>query len=791
MRLEAVRLRHMGPFDEYELDLDELGDARIVAVTGGNGAGKSTLLELGIPGALYRSTPTRGSLADLATARDALVESRLNNGRGTYTVRHLVDGVSRNGETVVLNGDGRPVYKSTKVSAFDAWVKQHFPAEEELCVSTFCPQAQAGFIGLTDGERKSVLLRVLGISRYEALAERARKRAAALRNELATLDARLADEHARGIDVAQAEAELTAARTAAAAADAALEQAQADLEAARALAQSAERLRAEYREARERRATLRQQLEQATAKQVDLETRIANNRTVQARAEEIRAAISDLDRLKAEVAPLEVQIAGLRAEISRCDREHKDLQAKRAAATARADRAAARLTERDRVAAAVADLSSCEVAEAKAAQEVSDRRAELDRIRRQHVAGFGERVEALRAGLEEIRLADAEIAHEIAADTLERDDAVIVVARELPTQMAAADEALAKAIEQHTQWQKSVTDCHQLAARQSELAAAEHDHAEATREVADIDAQADAVVTRHAAATSNLESLIEEQRATAQAIAAAEPLAKQADALARAEARLAELEPQAATCLREVGALNIAIDDVPEPPADPEIAPVDAQGAVRAGTRTRDAHAAVAVAERGVGEAVARRGRLVTLTTEKTGVEADLADWTRLGADLGKDGLQALEIDAAGPELTAMVNDLLHTCVGPRFSVLINTQPLSTDGKRVLEGCEVLVTDTVGGREAEASTFSGGERVIIGEAISLALTMFGCRRTGAERPTLVRDETGAALDPENARAYVGMLRRAADFVGADRVLFVTHDRAVQELADARVQVQAV
>lgn len=74
------------------------------------------------------------------------------------------------------------------------------------------------------------------------------------------------------------------------------------------------------------------------------------------------------------------------------------------------------------------------------------------------------------------------------------------------------------------------------------------------------------------------------------------------------------------------------------------------------------------------------------------------------------------------------------------------------------------------------------------EADALALSMLACRRAGVERPTLVRDESGAALDPANSRHYVSMLRRAADLVGADRVLVVSHSPEVQELCDERIEV---
>ena len=100
----------------------------------------------------------------------------------------------------------------------------------------------------------------------------------------------------------------------------------------------------------------------------------------------------------------------------------------------------------------------------------------------------------------------------------------------------------------------------------------------------------------------------------------------------------------------------------------------------------------------------------------------------------------------------------------------------------------IAALDSERGRDASAETLSGGERVLVGEAVSLALSVLACQRAGIERPTLVRDESGAALDPERGRAYVAMLRRAVDLTGADRCLLVSHSPEVQEMCDARVVV---
>lgn len=202
----------------------------------------------------------------------------------------------------------------------------------------------------------------------------------------------------------------------------------------------------------------------------------------------------------------------------------------------------------------------------------------------------------------------------------------------------------------------------------------------------------------------------------------------------------------------------------------------------------RAAHRSVALVEQALQAARDSAERVKALEAELATAGAELADWSRLAEDLGPKGLQLTLIDSAGPEITETANDLLRECHGTRFSVRVETQRLSSDKKKLIDGCDVMVTDTESGREAAGETFSGGERVIIGEALSLALTVVACRRSGVRGVTLIRDETAGQLSPENARAYLGMLRRAADMVDASRVLFVAHDPGLWEMADALIEV---
>lgn len=162
----------------------------------------------------------------------------------------------------------------------------------------------------------------------------------------------------------------------------------------------------------------------------------------------------------------------------------------------------------------------------------------------------------------------------------------------------------------------------------------------------------------------------------------------------------------------------------------------------------------------------------------------ELADWTLLEEALGPNGIQALEVDASGPAVAEIANHLLESCYSARFSIGFRTIRPKKTGKGYVEDFEVLVYD--GGQERDVEDLSGGERVVIGETIALALSIFNAKRSGIRWTQTFRDETAGALDGENALAYVELLRRAREVGGLDQVVFVAHQPDVFEAADARL-----
>lgn len=164
-----------------------------------------------------------------------------------------------------------------------------------------------------------------------------------------------------------------------------------------------------------------------------------------------------------------------------------------------------------------------------------------------------------------------------------------------------------------------------------------------------------------------------------------------------------------------------------------------------------------------------------------------LASWAGLDKAFGPMGIQSLEIDAAGPSVSSLANELLFSCFGPRFSVRFVTQVPKQDGGYKDE-FDIEVQDSERNRSGSIDDISGGEKVIVSEAVGLAIALFNSGKSGISWRTLFRDEVTGALDDDNAPRYISMLRRARELGHFERVYFIAHQPRLHELADAKISV---
>lgn len=802
MRFSRITGRHVGPFDTLDLDLDAL-PGLLVAVTGPNGAGKSTLLELMTGGLLYRDCENRGSLVGLSTARDSFIEGKIVNG-AEYTIRHEMDGLARTSESIVRDATGADLLPDRKVSSFDCWNEKHVPSAFVLYASTVAPQKSKGLLEMTRGDRMAVLLRALGCEKLEQRAKEARDAAGDAGKRIDMAEAMLKNEKAHAMDAGVAKAAHDDAVVSLEVADIRSRLAAEALTVARADGEAATKHNAERDRIEGEWVRTRSGFEFASARVGDLRLREILAREALAGEAEVNAAVAELAKLDMALSELRETLSTRTTEERLAD--ERATQSRNALTEAR-DKARAiyvRIrTGKDKIASAAgleeesAKLPAALTELGAKQSRVTELEASLEGLRAKVAEGADTRAAALRDVIDWYA-ENSGASAERAAMTQDADDAWLRDRTSLPVMIQDRVVALARARDEVRGADRRVQALSQAATRfeavaewRKLLADLEHDAKAAEASVAEREIMLDATNKAVAIATSATRCA---QRLIAENMAARGNiyhLTSRAGGITLARAQIAELSVHIAEADKAHDAAKAARDrahktPIPDRKEMPDVDSIEQAAMDTAATLTK-ALTNEAVRLRDLEQAKEAQVRIVTIEAELTRAREEQSDWTRIASDF--EGVKLAEIDAAGPQLTDLANDLLHTCVGPRWTVTVDTQRADAKGKKLIDGVDIRVIDSGDRpREGDGKTFSPGEQVLLNEALSLALAMLYCGRSGIDGVTLVRDETGSALDPENAAAYIAMLRRAAGKIGASRVLFVSHLPSAIELADAWIDV---
>jgi exonuclease SbcC len=338
-----------------------------------------------------------------------------------------------------------------------------------------------------------------------------------------------------------------------------------------------------------------------------------------------------------------------------------------------------------------------------------------------------------------------------------------------------------------------------LAAAQAtaQEAASQLQDAEATAQAAGRERQAltatVALVPRLEAAEARLAELAQERRDLLTATAATAVRVQQ-----EADDRRAGLEQDLVALGTELAQVDLTAAQVQVAALADQVALADAVGGELAVARqTREAAATTVARLEAEQQALdarqaaysARCAERARVETWSTTLDTWLLEWQWLAKALGRDGLPVLEIDAAGPTVSSVANDLLHACFDGRFTLDLVTQEAKTSGKGLKETFELKVFDNARGGEArDLADLSGGEQIVVDEALKGALAIVLNQRMGTPLQTVFRDETTAPLDGDNALRYVQMLRRMCTLGGFTRIYYVSHNRDASAQADAQIVV---
>ncbi|MGD0460541.1 MAG: AAA family ATPase [Terriglobia bacterium] len=700
MRLHHLRLRGITEAfpNEVCVDFDSLGEG-LIAIVGENGAGKSTLIG-SVFAALFRQLPgQKRSLYDFATHPQPEIDLTFSVNGARYRSLLKIDPKSRQMESYLFNGDGKPLTNG-KREPFEELVRKCAGTPEFFLSSIFSSQKRTGnFLSLDRSERKELFIReLLGLDRLRLIAAAAKDKAEDVARTTLGLEgqARSLKELVEGgvEEPGEVEARL------------------------REVSSRLETLEAEKRAAQQR--LLELQAAEASRKPLlgEVETLKQRLRKTDAEITETKRQIGRDESLltgKKDLADLTGRGAVLTARIEELHRQIREIQGletsnretERTVQTLDAElRANLAELERLRVEREELAIVPCRGEGVYASCPKIQRAVEAGQkipILEGEVATLSIEVEVQRSSLIQIVTPSFDLTRTL--EGCERDRKKVDQERqryeELRAVEARRDERL-KALERMAQARAEVSE--ELSRKESGLSA-----------FSDLDAK----IHTSRREIENADRLIVSCR-------------RERDGLIARQAQIIQRQEQ-----RE-----------------------------------------------------AARTRLAQVEAELGAARTEQEDYNYLARVFGPDEIQLCEIQAAGPQVSILVNSLLEGCFDNKFEIRFRTQRPKADGKGMVDDFDVEVRNKNLDRTYLVDELSGGQFVLVNEAVNLGIAIYNMRQgEGIRYETLFRDETVGALDATNGKEYVRMLRRAMDLGGFHQVIFICHTPLVWELADRVVEIK--
>jgi DNA repair protein SbcC/Rad50 len=182
-----------------------------------------------------------------------------------------------------------------------------------------------------------------------------------------------------------------------------------------------------------------------------------------------------------------------------------------------------------------------------------------------------------------------------------------------------------------------------------------------------------------------------------------------------------------------------------------------------------------------------RKVRSKILQSQREDLARRIGQYRQLERAFGKDGVPALLIEQALPQIEARSNELLDRLSGGSMAVRFLTQVAYKDRHRddLRETLDIMISDGAGTRDYEM--FSGGEAFRVNFAIRLALAEVLAQRSGARLQTLVIDEGFGSQDAQGRQRLI----EAINMVRGDfsKIFVITHIDELKDAFPTRVEVE--
>ena len=167
-----------------------------------------------------------------------------------------------------------------------------------------------------------------------------------------------------------------------------------------------------------------------------------------------------------------------------------------------------------------------------------------------------------------------------------------------------------------------------------------------------------------------------------------------------------------------------------------------------------------------------------TLEQERNRLARDKSIYDELIVAFGKNGIQALVIESAIPQLQDDANEVLGRVTENRMHLKLELDESTS------EQLEIRIADELGTRDY--LTFSGGEAFRINFALRIALSRLLARRSGAPLPVLFIDEGFGSQDKAGQERLTEAIQSIQDEF--EKIIVITHIDQMKEAFPVRIEV---
>ncbi len=839
MKPLRIIIKDFGAISFADIDLTGI---TVAAIAGPNGAGKSTAFTIAPMFALFGTTKP-------GTSADDMVRTGTTEAFITFDFEHHGD-LWRVMRTRSTKGKGKTTLELQRRSG-ELWAAESGATiaetqkkivdlinldEETFLASSMIMQGKANeFTSRPAGQRKAILAQILQLDQYDTLQERARAKVTAvnmdlagIRGKVADIDGRLAGRPALEGDKLATEVKLAEYGDAITKGEAHLQKAQTELATITARAEQADKIR-----------------EQAAAAGVDVETKTAERGRQAERLEKannmlaqeftILEKAAEHDRTRDEITALRA----LKEQQKTLAAEGNRIKAEQAEVATLLETAENQVAEINDTLAAKPQLETAAAEYTKAAADLAEyagRRQRHDELNRSLIEVQGKietaqktfeaeqktlarEIELLTQSTE--RLKDAKCVDIERAECAFLADAKEAASKlpELENRYKNRINALAKDLEaerdlllekidavgfdaaEHARLQQLVADLQPKAERFAKLESLEPlrqswetQRADLLKRKADLETRFDEAARQYRELTGKLEALpsLEASLATLEPWVKSReqlPVARQVqetsgEAIVRLDGEIAAATSRAEELQKEIDAIG-DIDQVKRATENQVTNFSNMLGGYRkAHTEWTATLGGLQARLDAIDKDEAQRR---ILAAEMEPLAKQLTRWQTLVKAFGRDGIPALIIENAVPELERIANDILGQMSGGRNFLRFDTQKELKSRDGMAETLEIIVGDWAGERKYE--TFSGGEQLRIDFAIRFALAELLTRRAGNKIDWLVIDEGFGSQSEDYLPLVIDAVKEVTSRFGM--VIVISHVRAVQEAFDQKIMFRPI